>query len=296
MLTAQSEPTFFLRVENEACCYDIFINGVKVLDNGEAGRSRNASIPVSIWVVDGANTIGFRIKPCPEDATFDQTACIKAILQVTNDNSDQTFDIGGLSFEAKKLSSELQGFDDSTPERTLDASTLQESESGSVRIAAPVIESVSDNMVQASQEITFASPYGRWSWQDAEVIADQETAFSELQTAYEKIWQLFNSKDVAALHATLDTHYSDYARATFVEKSEIIEELDYLQYDNSPDFRLFEWQTDGHLLQVTGNGKLARIRDEDDESPLLFLNDEEGIGANMSWWFAKINGEWIPVR
>lgn len=164
--------------------------------------------------------------------------------------------------------------------------------------STPSVERSEDQSIFIQAETKISSPFPRWAWQDGQIIEDNQTNFDSLLSVYKKLHAIFKSKDIQ----TLKNSYSLRAKEIAIAYNLASEEEGQKKLSTGEDMKnssleLYDFHTDGMRIEVIGNGKLARISDDDHDQPILYFEPKTSLLHLYKFMFyLNKNNQWVMIR
>ncbi len=153
---------------------------------------------------------------------------------------------------------------------------------------------------RASVEVTtnIKSPFPEWAWQDGQVIENSKDNFNSLLAAYKKVHSTLSAKDLKELKELYRFRAQEIAIAYGLSgEGAGHDKLSTGKDMDNPNLELYDFHTDGMKLGIIGNGKLARISDQDHDQPILYYEAKPGLLHLYKFtFFLNKNNEWIMIR
>ncbi len=153
---------------------------------------------------------------------------------------------------------------------------------------------------RASVEVTtnINSPFPVWAWQDGQVIENNEDNFNTLLAAYKEIHSTLSAKDLKKLKELYRFRAQEIAIAYGLSgESAGHDKLSTGKDMNNPNLELYDFHTDGMKLDIIGNGRLARISDQDHDQPILYYEAKPSLLHLYKFiFFLNKENKWIMIR
>ncbi len=148
------------------------------------------------------------------------------------------------------------------------------------------------------------TPFPRWEWQDGQTIENTPENYASLLEAYRKEYVIHQNQDLDAYkksHFKLATthkiinYYGDikdaYNMLSGTEESWNSEEQELFEFIENEKSKEF-----GLKLDIIANGKLARIVDDSNIQPILYIIKSQRMSIKYKYNFYKNKqGEWIYI-
>ncbi|MFK5950578.1 MAG: hypothetical protein QM500_17635 [Methylococcales bacterium] len=161
-----------------------------------------------------------------------------------------------------------------------------------------------DNQVVISRKThEIKTPFPRWEWQDGDVIENNNKNYLSLLEAYRKEYTIHQNQDLKAskkshyklaVTQNVINHYDDIDRAYVTLNLEESWKSDEQELFKFIEDDLAERQ--GMKLDIIANGKMARIINDSNIQPILFIIKSQRMKIQYSYSFYKNKqGEWIYI-
>ncbi len=308
-LALDNQPIFKVLIDGAACRFDVRINDVPILQN-ETGLPYDVAFPVSEWMIAGANRLSARIRPPAVysdeyDELFDQEgydeeeSWLKLALIVKKNKEDPKAqqEIATLEWIAGDFSPPRMGYDSSSDPGIRNSERgFSPDDDGDVTVSKCEVSFDAERKeIVLSRVITMPNPHPPWLWLSGEEIPDDDGTLAALTAQYQRVSGLLSAGSVAEVSALLVPKAEEYATAYYLETEEEIEEAMALTLlMQADDLELASFGADVEL-QVFGDGRLARLVDEDNESPIVYV-DPNDVAYYLSLTYSKIGGRWLLTR
>jgi len=146
-------------------------------------------------------------------------------------------------------------------------------------------------------------PFPRWEWQDGKNIEDNKANYSSLLEAYRKVYTIHKNQDLDALKKithklaitqNIINHYNNLDKA--------YETLNLEESWKSDEQELFKFiegdlaTRQGMKLDIMANGKLARIVNDGQIQPILYIIKSQRMKIKYRYnFYLNKEGEWILI-
>ncbi len=266
---------------------EIRLNDIPVYYHDAQGQvSSQKPIPESI--IDGENVLTIKSFPLEEDGCeYQPGAYVEAVISVRKKNAPLN--------DAKTL---LQlKLNPTNPKENLLDNTLAK-----LGNSARVILEGCDKQVVAERRIHINSPFPRWAWQNGQAIDNTPDNFDTLLTIYKEIWSALDSGDKGKVRELYDFAAQEFAWAYHYQDKKhghrimntggLIGDEDWKLGSMSKFLEKFDYH-----LDIFSNGKMARILDQKNRSPIVYLSRRAKIINIQKFVFYKNKaGEWVMIR
>ena len=143
------------------------------------------------------------------------------------------------------------------------------------------------------------TPFPRWEWQDGQTIPDNQETYDSLLKEYQRLFNAFKNKDLAALKSINQHRSHELALSYHLESDDAGFDYTAIQkYINHPNAELYkELDTENTRLVTMADGRMVSIQAAGGQEPVIFLDYEDEIIHNIQTkWYKNKNGEWILIR
>jgi hypothetical protein len=309
-LDLENSPVFKLLIDGAACRFEVRLNDVPILQN-ETGLPYDVEFPVSEWMVDGENVLSAWIRPpavysedyeeiFDEEGYDEEDSWLKLALVVKKNGADGRLQkkIATLDWLAGNFKPPMMGHELSSRDGIFDSTRgfERDEEEGDVTVSECEVSLDEDRKeVVLSRVITLPFPHGPWQWLAGEEIPDDDETLASLEAEYRKAWSLLSSGDVGAVENLIAVKASEYAAAYYLESEDEIEDAMAVTLLMQADDLSLASFGEGVELEVFGDGRLARLIDEDLESPIVFVSPDD-VAYYLSFTYCRIDGAWALAR
>lgn len=280
MPTIPAKPYFALAIQSGNCSAEFRVNDVPVLSLEDTAA---VTIPVNLFMVSGANEIRVDVNPRPADGVqLSNRLIAKAnlIVGAMHEPEEPTDILTGITFK-KPNSEELIGAEESHQFST----------------NRPVVKDSGRGGFTITRIIDLRVPFGPWSWLSSDQIENNDETKAELFREYALFWQLLSTGETEAIQQALETSAKETAAAFYLPNLESghakLGVFDLLN-DRSQTLAPLP-KMDDLTLEVFGSKRLARLVDEEGDSPIAF-EDKDELFSIVELMFAKFKDGWSQVR
>jgi len=164
--------------------------------------------------------------------------------------------------------------------------------------ASPKIILTEDNTSSVSVNTTISSPFPRWAWQDGNIIENSQENYESLLVEYKKIHTALSEKSLTKLK----TFYSERAKEIAIayhlkNQAAGYKKLSVGEDMNDKSIELNDLFVDNMHLQILGNGKLARIRNELNAQPIFYYDaNAELFHLYKFTFYCNKDDQWVMIR
>ncbi|MEM7155191.1 MAG: hypothetical protein AAF799_20250 [Myxococcota bacterium] len=308
------QPVFKLGIDAGSCRFEVRLNDVPILAS-DVALPYDVEFPVSEWIVHGPNRLAAVVEPPP---VFDddgeelealerfepKQSALRLTLSVKRNGApaDQRQTMTTLEFAAR---TGVARRDD--VERAIESSAeggRLDSTRGFVRddaqwdvIVSGVDFEVDDEPphgVFMRRDIGMASPFPQWAWLGGESITDDDATRIALLAEYRRVWGLLQARNVAAVEQLFSLKATEYRAAYYLDDDQLRDALPVVDLMQADELTLQPFETDVEL-EVFGDGRLARLVDDEGDSPILMLS-ADGVAYYVGLTYCRIDGRWQLVR
>ncbi len=285
--TNYNKPQFTLEFNIYGSGAEIFLNDIPIYIHDTEGQTISQK-PIPESIIDGENILTVKSYPLKNSSNgYEEGAYIEAIISVRekgeaigNTKPIIQLKINPTQTEDKLLSGTISGPDNKSA----------------------TIISHNKNMTVASRSSEIKSPFPRWAWQDGLSIDNTSENFEHLLEKYKEIWTALNNNDMGKTKSLYDPAAKEFSQA-------------YYYNDNQHGHRIMntgglmgddEWvladikQLIGKMkykLNIYANGKIANIIDQDQRTPIVYLNTKvKALNIQKFGFYKNKSGEWIMIR
>lgn len=303
---------FELDINSEGVDYYILFNGVKVYNEVNSAPNRQL-IPLNHWCRNGTNSLAIDVNfgvDSEEEKLIkskDSKLIISLIVREKSSQGEQSyvltkFDLSSSNQKPTMIAS------NSIQNIQLDSSKEYEFTSeGDIKVGAWKTDP-SGSWVSFQQNIEFDSGLPEWSFWKADDLGD---AFSmtdeqyyelmgELYGQYVNVWNLMKDKDINALMKLFNLRSEEFNQAYFLGANEKHDDMQRsltsaFEHDSLYLDKLAE--QDYIRLETSADGKLAVLRIDSSNEPLIYYSHKEGAFTRFyDLYFMKKDGKWIIIR
>lgn len=259
----------------------IYVNGAKAISNGGDQGPIMAGVTMSAFLENGANTVAFEMASFSDtdgnnkynpDATCELTVS-KRILHEKSEERVILFKLYGSVDEDLKPTGK----------------TSPDYEENQV-IEGPV-KGTEFYRVSKTFEI---SGLPEWKWVKATPFEATEENMEKLRQAYREVWNAINAGNEQKFQELSHISFSESAAAAFYPGSW------YQSLDFDKDFKKsvgampINW--DDYKLVILNKGRLVKLENDKERSPLGFKNSEGKLISTYNPYFSLIDGSMIITR
>ncbi len=304
------QPVFKLGIDAGACRFEVRFNDVPILSS-DVPRPYDVEFPVSEWVVRGPNRIAALVQPPPvwdedgeervERERFDPAeSALKLTLWVKRNGAPRAERqaIATLNFVARHAVAPARGIESSGAAGRFDSRRqfVASEDQGDVLVSEVTLQRNEDppHEVFMFRDVGMRSPFATWSWQSGLQIEDDDETKDALMAEYQRVFDLLVARDVAAVEQLQAVKASEYQAAYYLDAAGIRDALPLVDLMQTDELTLQPLGPDVEL-EVFGEGRLARLVDEDGDSPIVFVSAED-IGYFVGLTYCRTDEGWQLVR
>jgi hypothetical protein len=149
-----------------------------------------------------------------------------------------------------------------------------------------------------SGEFSVVSPFGRWQWEDAEVLEVSPEVTAELMDRVTKLHAALSSKDLATVRGMVDIKTREMAAAFYIDPAQRLTDQDtfFREIFNDSQFAMEPLAIDNLEIIPMAHNRLFLIQRKGGEPALESTELSEGYHFSLPVTAAKIAGKWRVVR
>ncbi|QIZ48763.1 hypothetical protein [Dickeya zeae] len=188
-----------------------------------------------------------------------------------------------------------------TPERiTFQKITAQQVEKGHIPSKYFIPNYFPDGMelYQFTQKV-YLKGLPEWKWTKATPFTGKPEQVQALKLAYLELWQLFATKNSAAIKSSFSESLYAWSISTGEPIDEIYNNYSFLSNFTNPGFEMIPINWNDYELEVMNNHRMVRFVNKSFPamSPLSYFikDDEDKVIMNYAPIFSIINGRFLPV-
>lgn len=309
-LDPSDQPVFKLGIDAASCRFEVRLNDIPILAS-DAALPFDVEFPVSEWIVRGPNRLAVLVQPAavwdddgnerPELEAFDAAeSALRLTLWVKPNGAprSQRQAITTMQFVAREVDPPMQGHEGSAAGGRLDSRRefRLDDAVGDVLVSELTFERDDDppHDVFMFRDIGLRSPFAPWSWLRGDRIEDDDDTRDALVAEYRRVWGLLLARDTAAIEQLQRTKAAEYQAAYYLDAAQLRDAMPLADLMQSEELRLQPLGEDVEL-RVFGDGRLAKLVDEDGDSPVVFVRDGE-VGYFVELTYCRAQGAWQLVR
>lgn len=286
---------YLLHVDCQGADVEVRLNDIPILERTR-GHPLTCNLPANLHLFEGENVLQARFSPPAGLPAIPQTAEIRLTLRRREkDQPEEALkDITTLYYKPADMpppapkEAAKHGEDEplednpptkaSSPAGSLDATTLDASPGGTIKIGDPT-HSWDSEKLEGTAERTIELPAGlpAASWRDADELKPDDETFMALYGEYQRLWKLLDTRDTEAVISFFRPKIDAIAAAYGYTEAEAIDAIKVVNMMRDDSIQLQPlWNRDLDI-EIFGNGRLARIVDEDGDSPLYFQEKDGSL-------------------
>jgi len=160
------------------------------------------------------------------------------------------------------------------------------------------IELSTDNKAIITRKIKINSQFPQWQWESGKLISNTKENYESLLQAYKKIYFAFKNKDSDEVFKIYNDKAKEISIAYHLNSlSDGHKKISTGEDMNDNDLELYDFWTEGMVLDIYANGRLARLINEDTTQPIIFIDRSAGaIHTHKFGFYKDKNNEWILIR
>lgn len=231
--------------------YEIIVNGVIVFSDSSSFPVK-ANININEWVINGSNSVGFRIYPSVDGSNFSKKSKAKIIVS----------------------SNELNAPDEESTELEV--------------LQSPEFDEPLDNF-ELLKDIKMELPNLHWKWLQTETMTDDFGTKNAIIQIYEQIWDSLNDKKIDNyLNMNIEKN-SEYALAYYLPINFRINlvKRSFQNKLNDSSFNLIKLNKEELGLHLTANGKLAFLKNAEGNHAICFKESEYNMLVEIPVYICK---------
>ncbi|SFW70294.1 hypothetical protein SAMN02927921_03447 [Sinomicrobium oceani] len=246
-------PYYMIDFSGSACMFEIRVNDYPVITQDLDGQV-SSMIPINYAILkDGIQTISATVLPYSGTETLHPKASLRFKVMLFDVTSDFMF---------KEQFSEYQTQD------------------------------VGDKVLPVLKEAgTFSAqiPYTLDAWQNGLDLKDEKDLGQKLISAYQKIEELIATKKYDLFREKISKREGNMALSMYLSEEESQSRISGLVSDFESGFEVVPVTTEGAVLQIYGNGKVAALKKADGRSGLMLYNKEtkEELMLDLTFYIPK---------
>ena len=308
-MVQDSPHRYILCVDCQGTDVEVRLNDIPILDPTR-GHPLIADIPANLFLVKGKNLLQARFSPPPGLPGLTGSAAIRLTLKRKgkNEPDEALKEVTTLLFEPLETPppSPIREIEDngpadgedaedlpsptdkSSPAQNLDADSLEPVPDGSIKIGEPTHAWDPEALTgTAERTIELQLPFGDAPCLKADVLNPDDETFMALYDAHKHLWQLLHSRDTDAVIELFRPKINAIAAAYGYTEAEAIDAIKVVNMMRDDSIKLQPlWNRDLDI-EIFGNGHLARIVDEDGDSPIYFRESDGSLDHYITPVFFK---------
>jgi len=280
-------PIFVLEFTIFGSGADVRLNDIPALHHDASGKTKSEK-PVPEFIIDGINTLTIKSFPTTDDNNeYREGAIIDITLSVRERDGNPSTNNPVLHLRLNPTNKNDELFAGSSQE-------LGETN--------PRLISHTDTESIVERDISIKSPFPRWAWQDGKNIENTKENYESLLAYYKELWDALNTGDLNSIYMHYDPAAEEFASAyhhddkksghRIMNTGGLINDGDWKLGLISNFLKKFQYKID-----IYANGKLAKIIDQKNRSPIVYLGRKAKIINIQKFGFYKNKqNEWVMIR
>lgn len=262
----------YLELNKNNCDVELYVNGIPMRSSSTSGDK--ASIPVHQFLVDGKNEIEIVVNPGPTPSKA-RTA-------------QRELDSTGVQASARLVKYPVGVYPGDASGEVL----------GSVQWAGQNAKKEIFPKIVAST-VDLGQLFGRWQWQDAEVVTLDKITLAEISAYVEKFYAAFSASNgqemLAFSKLRLEESDKSYPGKNPAEENAMFLK-DVEKRKQNKAWKVTPLRPPLFDFRACANGRMVQIINSDWKSP--FHGTFEGSDKEYSYrmFLSKIKGQWVMVR
>ena len=295
------KPFFTVRIDLAGCVSEVRVNDVPV-DEDLTGRVSTVEIPVNQYIFAGANTLEVSLTPQANanaylaDAGGTVEFCVSEDLP--KNLAPQKLVLAVLSCSPQNPAAGYESQPSSVAGKFLSTDAMKPSASGDIEVSEVRIRSiVSTSGLAFARTINVPAKFPEWSWRNADSIEGLASDRASLGKAYQNLWSAFRAKRFEELDRAYALKIREMSVAYYISVEHAKEAIDVRGLANNNDLELYPLQLDSAIMQVCGNGRLARLRSPKKlYSPLVYVERDRSLARYIELFFCRRANQWMICR
>lgn len=269
---------------------DILVNDIVVFEN-YTGLQYNTTIPLTIFVLPGKNTIG--ATAFNADTAYGANPRVKAVIEAQKfDKSEDWFEVTSLEFTGR--------VSETMEERGLRTSPLGISQNFTAEM------NQYGSLFDIRKDFDLKINMSEWNWSKSQVMTENSPELASLRDTYVEYYNLLKNmhpdsgkreESLAEMKVRLSELLNDQAKAYTMTTDEVFNSLGMAITTEDPDMNLMplgnpaEWD-----VELTADGRLAVFYPPDRDAILGYEIKEGGFYSFFPFRFRYDGQKWIPSR
>jgi hypothetical protein len=293
LLHPADQPLFSVDIRSAGCDTELWVNDVPVFRDS-SGASTHLTIPINEWLFQGVNDIRLTCAGLSAGA-----GNVTAILEHRRlrQSRKNTIPVITLGSEGVRSSPPEDGETSEPwePEFKPDAISALPGETMDFYVKRRPSRWAGRKLVLGARFL-LPGPWPLCPWADASALNEQPNLIYSVMQLTSAVWELLHRRDQSALMRLAAFRGAALESAYHLDAREIEDALFFPKLLQSPDWRAAPFPQEELLLEVAGEGRLARVVDPGTgESPLRLINEAADLEATIDAWWAFTN-KWVLMR
>jgi len=282
-----------LQIEVREAAVDLRINDIPIFSERRPGNVA-VELPASHAILDGENRVSLHATPLPEEDAFAECARVQATVFVREVGKprDTRQMLTGINYHP---TAKPQASAKPTPGAPTDPTTALSPGGGE-----PIERTdAGGGAVLLRRAFALRAPFPRWAWLAGTRIEPDERTMSSLLDEYMHLQRALDQSDERTVRGMTAVRARELAAAYHLGDEEAgHRKLGILRRLDDRRRKLDKFRRAGMHMEVYGEGRLARIVDEDGDGPIAFLIGSGGEVAEYvkAGYFRDERGRWIMVH
>ena len=149
-----------------------------------------------------------------------------------------------------------------------------------------------------TRSVKINSGFPQWEWESGKLLTNTKENFSTLLQAYKEIYSSFKNKNTDNVFRLYNNRAKEVSIAYHLNNiSDGHTKISTGEDMNDPDLKLHDFWDQNMMLDIYANGKMARIVDQDNDQPILFVDKDSGtLHLHKFGFYKNKNNKWIMIR
>jgi hypothetical protein len=237
--------------------------------------------------VDGRNVLTVAVGALPEAEAFEEAARVAATLSVRGEGVNAAPPRTLCGIVCRPLAKPLPGGGLGDPA----TAGSPEGEEEPKRVEATA------QRMAVERGATFPAPHATWAWLKGPAVEADKRAAASLLDEVRRLHAALQKKDKRLVQGMTAQRARELAIACHVDEQAAHEMLGLLRRMDDKERKVSAFRVEGMRMEVFGNGRLARLADEDGDGPISFVVGDGALAEYVKATFCKDErGRWLMVR
>lgn len=277
-MTPQFQFEIAISIEDRAG--DLSLNDVPIFRNYD-GRRADLNLPVTQWMVSGANRLKWDIFVDDESA-LEPRARARATLRATPIGRGEWRDLMTIAI-AGPLSIETP------PEVPAEATPLGIASAVTLGIDA------ASGIASVERQLKLTAPMPVWAWTSSPPIPDTPDVLGDLVRWYQGLHAALATGDSARIGGVLGEKTRELAAAFRMTEAEMFAEIGLAQVPADPEWRLSTPDWPSLMMERAADNRLVRLFHPRDGG-VIVSRDETGLYRSFEFWLRRAASGWVMTR